>query len=99
MVTLVLDELLTVAGHSRQTCQLSQTRPSVRHVTRVRTCWITTFHQSSGFTVVTDDCHTHTGLVSHVTKHIEWSLASYTVRVDDVISVCQKGMSAFQVTA
>ena len=87
MKALVLDELLAVAGHVRQTRQLGQARPVVLHVTRVAAWWFTAVHQGPGFTVVTDYCHANTVFVTHVTQHREWSQASWTVGVDDVTPV------------
>ena len=97
--TLVLDELLAVARHVRQTRQLGQARPLVLHVKRVAAWWFTPVYQGSGFTVVTDYCHADTVFVTHVTQHREWSQASWTVGVDDVTSVGCSWVSILYVTA
>ena len=46
----------------------------------------TVTHLCSALTVVTDDCHTNTTLVSHIAKYSKGCRASLTIWINDVIS-------------
>ena len=70
-ITLILDKLLTVWGNSGETRQLGQTRSCVMNVTCVTSWRFASIHQCSAFTVVTDDCHATSTLVTHVTRDVK----------------------------
>ena len=70
--TLVLDKLFAVWRDVCETRQLRQTRSGIIYVTRVTPSFLTPIHQCSVLTVMTNDCHANSVLVSHVTGHVKW---------------------------
>ena len=57
------------------------------------------FHTRSRLTVVTDDCHANSILVSHVTKYSERSVASLFIGINDIRATCGLWTVIFDFTA
>ena len=85
-ITVILYKLLTVRGDSGEIGQLRQTRSIVINDTWVATRVFKSFHMSPVLTVVTDDSHANSILVSHVTVHWEWCQISFAIWINVVIS-------------
>ena len=86
VVALVLYKLLTVSWWSCQVCQLSHISLRVLDGARIRVFAAKPSHQRPAFTVMTDNCHSNTALVSHVTIDFERFHSALSIRIDDVIS-------------
>ena len=95
MMTLILDKLFIVWGDFSDTNQLRQNRSGGMNVTYVIA---ETFHACSGFTVVTDDCHANSILVTHVTVYCKWYKRTLVIWVNDVISACTVGVFPYHRT-
>ena len=55
--------------------------------------------QRSVFTVVTDNCHSNTVLVSHVTEDFKRFLSTLSIRIDDVRVTWSPRVGVFDITA
>ena len=87
--TFVLDKLFTVLWDLSERCQLRGADSSISYIFPV-TSWeftsICISDVSSTLTVVTDDSHANSTLITHVTVHTEGCHASFAIRVNDVIT-------------
>ena len=86
VITLILNKLYTMWRYSGKTRQLRHTRSCVMNVTWVTTSTAISIHMYSAFTVVTYNCHANSTLISDVTENCEWSLFSFAIWINDVIS-------------
>ena len=86
--TLVADELLTTCRYICQGFQLGDEDTCVCHITFMATVRITAIYMGPVFTVVTNNRHSSTFLVSHVTISLKWCLSSWTIGVNDVPVAC-----------
>ena len=68
-------------------------------VANITPTFLITFHARSRLTVVTDNCHANSILVSHVTKYSERSLASLFIGIDDIRATCSLWTVMFDFTA
>ena len=85
--TLILDKLFTVWGDCGEARQLRQTRSHVVNVTWVTPLGFISFYQCSVFTVVTDDCHANSVLISHIAESYKWLQTSLAIRIYDIIAL------------
>ena len=84
VVALLLYKLLTVSWWSCQVCQLSHISLRVLDGARIRAFSKKASHQLPAFTIMTENCHSNTALVSHI--DFERFHSALSIRVDDVRS-------------
>ena len=89
MITLVLYKLLTAWGDSGEASQLRKTNSRVVNVPWVAAWSFISMHICPVLTVVTDDCHANSILVSHVTVHWKWHQISLAIWINVVVSTCR----------
>ena len=98
----ILDKLLAICRHVQKTSQLwtiSQTCSYVMDITYVASWRTMSINQSPGFTVVANNCHANSVLVSHVTMDSERFVASFSIRVDNIGAACGLWTAQFYFTA
>ena len=102
IVALKLDKLFTVLWDSSECCQLNGADSSVSHIFSVTSPIITSRNipnMSSFLTVMTDDRHTNSTFVTHVTVHIEGCHASFAIGVNHIGTWgCSSSMSFYFTT-
>ena len=98
----ILDKLLAICRHFQKTSQLwniSQAYSYVMDITYVASWGTISINQSPGFTVVANNCHANSTLVSHVTMDGERFVASFSIRVDNIGAACGLWTAQFYFTA
>ena len=68
-------------------------------VANITPTFLIAFHVRSRLTVMTDDCHANSILLSHVTKYSERSMASLFIGIDDIRATCSLWTVMFDFTA
>ena len=100
-MTFVLDKLLTIrrdVQKTKQLCTACQACYYVMNITYIASWAFRSIDQSPGFTVVTDNCHANSVLVSHVTMNSERFVTSFSIRVYN-IAACGLWTVQFYFTA
>ena len=101
-MTFVLDKLLTMCRDVQKTKQLSiacQAASCVMNITYIASLTFIASDQGPLFTVMTNNCHTNSVLVCHVTMNSEWFVASFSIGVDNIRSTCSLWTVQFYFTA
>ena len=75
------------------------TNSLVRDIARITAGVLKSIHQRSVFTVVTDNCHSNTVLVSRVTEVFKRFLSTFSIGIDDVRATWSPRVGVFDITA
>ena len=101
-MTFVLDKLLTISRDVQKTkklCTACQACYCVMNITYIASWTFISINQSPGFTVVTDNRHANSVLVSHVTMNSERFVTSFPIRVYNIRAACGLWTVQFYFTA
>ena len=101
-MTFVLDKLLTISRDVQKTkklCTACQACYCVMNITYIASWTFISINQSPGFTVVTDNRHANSVLVSHVTMNSERFVTSFSIRVYNIRAACGLWTVQFYFTA